>query len=47
MQVLEPIDLVERYGEDADPATIDRDVRAAMQDVLTALERERRLPVLG
>ena len=47
MQVLEPIDLAERYGEDADPDAVDADVRAAMQDVLTALERERRLPVLG
>ena len=47
VQVLEPIDLLGRYGEDADPDAIDRDVRAAMQDVLTALERDRRLPVLG
>jgi 1-acyl-sn-glycerol-3-phosphate acyltransferase len=47
VQVLEPVDVVERSGEDADPAVVDADVRAAMQDVLTALERERRLPVLG
>ncbi len=47
VQVLDPIDLAERYGEHADPVAVDADVRAAMQDVLTSLERERRLPVLG
>jgi 1-acyl-sn-glycerol-3-phosphate acyltransferase len=47
VQVMEPIDLRERYGSDPDVAQINRDILAAMQDVLTALRRERRLPLLG
>src|SRR5579859_4450893 len=47
VRVLPPIDLKERYGSKPDPAEIDRDVRAQMQDVLTSLAEDRRLPVLG
>ena len=47
VRVLPPIDLGERYGSKPDIAEIDRDVRAQMQDVLSSLAEERRLPVLG
>ncbi len=47
IQVLEPIDLHERYGEDPDLDEVAADLTATMQDVLTALQRERRLPVVG
>ncbi|HEY3189981.1 MAG TPA: lysophospholipid acyltransferase family protein [Solirubrobacteraceae bacterium] len=47
VQVLPKIDLGERYGDDPDVDEINRDVLAAMQDVLTALDHERRLPVIG
>jgi hypothetical protein len=45
--VLPRIDLRERYGKDPDVAQIDRDIRAQMQDVLTSLAEDRRLPVIG
>jgi 1-acyl-sn-glycerol-3-phosphate acyltransferase len=47
IQMLEPIDLRETYGADPDVDEIYDDIVARMQDVLTALQRERRLPVLG
>ena len=47
VRVLPPIDLRERYGKDPDVAQIDRDIRAQMQDVLTSLAEDRRLPVIG
>jgi 1-acyl-sn-glycerol-3-phosphate acyltransferase len=47
MELLEPIDLRARYGPDPDVDEIYRDLMAAMQKTLTALQRERRLPVLG
>jgi hypothetical protein len=47
IQFLEPIDLAERYGPDPDLDAVAADLTALMQDVLTALQRERRLPVLG
>ncbi len=47
MELLEPIDLRERYGEDPDVDEIYRDLMTAMQKTLTGLQRERRLPVLG
>jgi 1-acyl-sn-glycerol-3-phosphate acyltransferase len=47
MELLEPIDLRERYGPDPDVDEIYRDVMATMQKTLTGLQRERRLPVLG
>jgi hypothetical protein len=48
VQVMEPIDLSERYGPA--PDDIDRiyeDVTAEMQDQLNELAAERRLPVVG
>jgi 1-acyl-sn-glycerol-3-phosphate acyltransferase len=47
MELLEPIDLRARYGADPDVEEIYRDLMAAMQETLTALQRKRRLPVLG
>jgi 1-acyl-sn-glycerol-3-phosphate acyltransferase len=47
IQVMEPIDLRERYGPDADRLEIYDEITATMQDQLTALAAERRLPVLG
>jgi len=47
MELLEPIDLRARYGEDPDVDEIYRDLMSAMQKTLTALQSERRLPVLG
>jgi 1-acyl-sn-glycerol-3-phosphate acyltransferase len=47
IQFLEPIDLRERYGEDPDLDQAYEEIVERMQDVLSALARERRLPVLG
>ena len=47
VQVLPKIDLAERYGDDPDIDEINRDVLDAMQDVLTALQQDRRLPLIG
>jgi 1-acyl-sn-glycerol-3-phosphate acyltransferase len=47
MELLEPIDLRARYGADPDAEEIYRDLMAKMQKTLTALQGERRLPVLG
>ena len=44
---MEPIDLRERYGPIAGPRRIYEDVTWAMQDQLTELAAERRLPVVG
>jgi 1-acyl-sn-glycerol-3-phosphate acyltransferase len=47
VQVLEPIDLAERYGDDPDHQQIYEDVTGAMQRTLDDLADERRLPVIG
>jgi 1-acyl-sn-glycerol-3-phosphate acyltransferase len=46
-EVLEPIDVVERFGEDPDVAEVDEYVRSVMQAALDRLGRQRRLPILG
>ncbi len=46
-QVLEPIHLRERYGDDPDVEEIYDDVIERMQRALDALQSERRLPVIG
>ena len=46
-QVLEPIDVVARFGEDADVDEVDAHVRSVMQSALDQLGRERRLPIVG
>jgi 1-acyl-sn-glycerol-3-phosphate acyltransferase len=47
LELLEPIDLRATYGADPDVDEIYRELMAMMQEALTALQRERRLPVLG
>jgi 1-acyl-sn-glycerol-3-phosphate acyltransferase len=46
-QVLEPVDLVARFGRDPDVKEVDVHVRSVMQNALNRLARERRFPVLG
>jgi 1-acyl-sn-glycerol-3-phosphate acyltransferase len=46
-QVLEPIDLYERYGENPDLDKVYDDVIGTMQDTLDELAAERKLPVIG
>jgi 1-acyl-sn-glycerol-3-phosphate acyltransferase len=45
--VLEPIDVVARFGSDPDVAEVDAHVRSVMQTALDRLARKRRLPVIG
>ncbi|MGW0163379.1 lysophospholipid acyltransferase family protein [Mycobacterium sp. NPDC003323] len=47
MRVLEPIDVIEQFGEDADIDEVDAHVRAVMQTALDDLARRRRFPILG
>jgi 1-acyl-sn-glycerol-3-phosphate acyltransferase len=47
VQVMEPVDLRERYGEDPDIDVINEDIIGSMQGVLDGLAAERRLPLLG
>jgi hypothetical protein len=47
MRFLEPIDVRERFGEDPDVDEAYDEIVASMQETLSALQRERRLPVLG
>jgi 1-acyl-sn-glycerol-3-phosphate acyltransferase len=47
IELLEPIDLRERYGEDPDLDEVYEDLMATMQTALTRLQAERRLPVIG
>jgi 1-acyl-sn-glycerol-3-phosphate acyltransferase len=46
-EVLEPIDVAARFGEQPDVTEVDAHVRAVMQTALTRLARQRRFPVLG
>ena len=46
-QVLEPIHIVDRFGDDPDVDEVDAHVRSVMQAALDRLAKERRLPVLG
>ncbi len=47
VQVMEPIDLRRRYGPEPDYDRVYEDVTSAMQDQLTELAADRRLPVIG
>lgn len=47
MRFLPPIDLYERYGADPDLDEVYEDLTAQMQETLSTLQRERRLPVIG
>ena len=46
-QVLEPIDVVEEFGEDPDVDAVDAHVRKVMQTALDKLADKRRFPILG
>src|SRR6185312_2860844 len=46
-QVLEPIDVVGRFGVEPDVNAVDAHVRSVMQTALDRLAEERRFPVLG
>lgn len=46
-QVLEPIDIIARFGKNPDVHNVDAHVRSVMQRALDRLARERRFPVLG
>ena len=46
-QVMAPIDITARFGEDPDVAKVDAHVRKVMQTALDRLARQRRLPVIG
>jgi 1-acyl-sn-glycerol-3-phosphate acyltransferase len=45
--VLEPIDIVARFGNEPDIGAVDAHVRSEMQTALDRLARNRRFPVLG
>jgi 1-acyl-sn-glycerol-3-phosphate acyltransferase len=47
LQVLDPIDLTERFGADPDRDEVYDTVTAEMQDALDALDRARGMPVVG
>ncbi|HEU0190532.1 MAG TPA: 1-acyl-sn-glycerol-3-phosphate acyltransferase [Mycobacterium sp.] len=47
MAVLEPIDIIARFGADPDIDEVDAHVREVMQDALDKLADERRFPILG
>jgi 1-acyl-sn-glycerol-3-phosphate acyltransferase len=46
-QVLDPIDVVEKFGEDPDVDAVDAHVRKVMQTALDRLAKKRRFPILG
>lgn len=47
VEVLEPIDIAKKFGEDPDVFEVDAYVRNVMQSALNRLARERQLPVIG
>ncbi len=46
-EVLEPIDIAEKFGQDPDIGEVDEHVRAVMQSALDRLAKQRRFPILG
>jgi 1-acyl-sn-glycerol-3-phosphate acyltransferase len=46
-QVLEPIDVIARFGPDPDVDDVDVYVRSVMQGALNELARKRRFPIIG
>jgi 1-acyl-sn-glycerol-3-phosphate acyltransferase len=46
-EVLEPIDIAARFGEDPDIAEVDAHVRSVMSEALKRLSSQRRLPIIG
>src|SRR5204863_3613641 len=47
IEVLPPIDLVERFGPDADHQEVYEQVTGEMQEALSGLQQERTMPVSG
>ncbi len=47
VEVLDPIDLNERFGPEPDPDEVYEELTSDMQDALTSLSEERTLPVVG
>jgi 1-acyl-sn-glycerol-3-phosphate acyltransferase len=47
VEVLPPIDLAERFGEDPDHEEVYEHVTDEMQDALSELQEERTVPVVG
>jgi 1-acyl-sn-glycerol-3-phosphate acyltransferase len=47
LQVLDPIDLTERFGADPDRDEVYDSITGEMQDALDTLDRERGMPVVG
>lgn len=47
MRVLEPIDIIARFGDDPNIDEVDGHIRSTMQTALDELAHERRFPVLG
>jgi 1-acyl-sn-glycerol-3-phosphate acyltransferase len=46
-RVLDPIDVVKEFGEEADVDEVDAHVRRVMQTALDKLAKKRRFPILG
>jgi 1-acyl-sn-glycerol-3-phosphate acyltransferase len=46
-QVLEPINVVDEFGEDPDFDAVDEKIRSVMQNALNELAAQRRFPVIG
>jgi len=46
-RVLEPINIVEQFGEDPDVGQVDAHVRAVMQSALDEMAHQRRFPIIG
>jgi 1-acyl-sn-glycerol-3-phosphate acyltransferase len=47
VEVLAPIDLTDRFGADPEPDQVYDEITGDMQEVLSELQRERSLPVVG
>jgi 1-acyl-sn-glycerol-3-phosphate acyltransferase len=47
IEVLDPVDLEERFGEEPDPDVVYDELTSDMQDALSSLAEERTLPVVG
>jgi 1-acyl-sn-glycerol-3-phosphate acyltransferase len=47
VEVLEPVDVAARFGDDPDVDKVDAHVRSVMQTALDRLARQRRFPILG
>jgi 1-acyl-sn-glycerol-3-phosphate acyltransferase len=46
-QVLEPIDIAAKFGENPDVEAVDEYIRTVMQEALNGLAAQRRFPVIG